>query len=102
MIKEIRTLSITTTLKIFLMSNEKASLALVQKFCPCTAHIMYAFLLMNLRKFSKHQQKHLQRHMRHLVTGLSNFFSFWSMYSSMTRITRTMAMISAPKATVPK
>lgn len=87
---------------IFLISRENASLALEQKFFPCTAHIIYAFLFINLRKLSKHQKKHLQQHMMQRVNGLSNFFSLWSMYSRMTLMTRTMAMIKAPNATVPK
>ena len=31
-----------------------------------TAHMMYAFLLMNLMNFSRHHRQHLQHQVRHL------------------------------------
>lgn len=63
--------------------------------------MIYAFLLINLRNFSKHQKKHLQQHRMALVTSLSYFLSFWSTYSSAIRIMRQTVMMNDPKARVP-
>lgn len=82
---------------IFYLSND-----------ACTTGIMLhngkslTYLLMNLRKRSRHQRQHLQHHIKHRTTLLSVFSrTLWSMYSSMTRIMRTMAMIKDPNARVP-
>jgi len=96
------TLSSTNTLKIFLMSKLKACLAERQKFFPCIAHIMYAFLLMNFMNFSRHQKKQRRQHMIAFTQALSYLLNLWFIYSSMTRIMRQMARIREPNARVPK
>lgn len=96
------TLSKTKTRTMFLISRPKALLALLQKFLPCTAHIMYAFLLINFKNFSRHQKKHFRQHIIALVKALSYFFNLRSKYSKKTRIIRHIAMIRDPKASVPR
>ncbi len=48
------------------------------------------------------QSSYLQMQMRHLVRSLLNFLSFPSMYSRMVLSILMMAMMSDPKATVPR
>lgn len=86
---------------MFLINKPNALLALLQKFLPCIAHIMYAFLLINFKKFSKHQKKHFKQHIIALVTALSYFFNFLSKYSKKTRIILHIAIIKEPNAKVP-
>lgn len=96
------TLSTTNTRTRFLIRRLNASLALLQKFLPWMAHMMYAFLLMNLRNFSRHQKKHLQQHIMAFTTPLSYFFNLWSTYSIIMRISRQIVIIREPNANVPK
>lgn len=96
------TLSSAKTRKKFRINKLKASLALVQKLLPCTAHMMYAFLFKNCRNFSKHQKKHFRQHKSAFVTALSYFLHCWSKYSKNTRIIRQIVSMSDPKAKVPK
>lgn len=58
---------------------------------------------MNFTQQSKHQMKHLQQHMRHLVQGLLGiiFSYFFLKYSKASLIICMMAMIKAPKAIEP-
>ena len=96
------TLSNATTRSTFRISKLNESRALEQKLLPCMAHMMYAFLLMNWRNFSKHQKKHFMQHRMARVNALSYFFRDWSMYSRTARIIRQIATSSEPKATVPR
>ena len=88
----------------FLDRRKKASLAEEQKLVPCTAHMMYALRFRNLMNFSRHQKQHLHTHRTPFTTILSWWYlaSFPSIFSKMTRIIRNIAMMSDPKATVPR
>lgn len=96
------TLSTASTRKQFRSSRLNASFALAQKFFPCIAHIINAFLLTNFKNFSRHQKKHFSTHIIARVKALSYFFKYRSATSSIKRIMRQMVNIRAPNATVPK
>lgn len=65
-------------------------------------HLPFSHLLINLRNFSRHQRQQRQQQRIALAIVLSVFCrTLWSMYSKMTRIIRTMAMMSEPNASVP-
>jgi len=66
------------------------------------AHMMYAFRLMNRKNLLSSQKKHRMHANTARVNALSYFFNFVSTHSSMARTKLQTAMISDPKATVPK
>ena len=101
-----RTKSATTltaaTLRMFLKIRKNARREDLQKEEPYIDVWMYAFLFTNLAQFSRHHIQHCKTHNRYSTILLLLFFACFCMYASTARIVFIIAIISEPKAAVPR